>query len=131
MTYPALRPSERSFTVGSRPITEGDWQGLTFDPRAWGDEPTNAVMRLEFRHIPEDDAAAFIDHYASTLSGFLSDTLHSDNLSGITEPRLLERLDCPWNYANPPQVEAVITGVVNLTVELIADFSPLVTELTT
>lgn len=121
---PSFRPTSRTFSVGKRSMSMNDWQGITVSPRDWGSVATTATIRASYRNIPEDDAALFLDNYNATLSGTLPETLSAELKAGIDNSTFTTLLSGNWYYTNPPQVEAVIDGIVNVSIELDSDFIP-------
>lgn len=123
--FPGIKPASRSFRLGQFPTKvyralSGATVKRSFGNRAYGYE-----LQLSFENIADAVAVQIIDHYNSTSAGFERFTLPAELFAGMSTA-LTATVQAPtqikWEYAQPPDVQSVITGrstvAVTLTGEL-------------
>lgn len=116
-TFPALKPSSRSFTPGRHPHSEiPALNGLQRRVRT-----SNVVLdqglRLTFVGLTETQMLSIRTHYLGQQGRFFSFSIPNELLSGMTTPSSFTPSGYSWIYANPPQVED-IPGTQNYTVNV-------------
>ena len=118
VAFPALKPSERSYTAPSHPVTRVRSQSGVTSARLWGSAPSNAEMTLSFRHIHTDRAAEIDAAWLATKSGIDSLILPSTLFAGIGTKMTAQMQSGSlfWTFAEAPQVTFVgpIWATVNV-----------------
>lgn len=125
--FPTLKPSARSFTAPDYPVTSPEYaRGIAY-PRLRGNKPVNAQLQLSFSNITDAEAAALLESYALSCSGFYPLSIPEEIVAGI-ELEALKSLvylqeNLQWYFNSPPKIDAVISGISSATVELTATAS--------
>ena len=123
-TFPALKPSARSFQLGEYPIkTYRALSGAT-RRRSFGNKPFGYTLDLEFANVVEATVNAICDHYNGQGGGTVGFTIptsvfvgYSNTLQGkIRTPANIE-----WLYAGPPSIKSVQRDLSTVTVKLIGE----------
>ena len=120
-SFPAIKPSARSATLGSYPTkVYRSLSGATVK-RSFGNRPHSFQLQLEFANVNDAVTTQIIDHYNDTAAGFTRFTLPTEVFAGM-DANLRSRLQAPggirWEYASPPQVESVFPGRSTVSVAL-------------
>ena len=135
-TFPAIRPTTRTFTMGDYPSkTYTSLSGVIFK-RAFGNRQTGYTLNLTFRNIGDTSellpysgtAKQIIDHYNSVDGTYDKFTLPNRMFAGmddVLQSLLQEPTDISWRYAAPPQVQSVKAGVSTVTVSLVGELDGL------
>ena len=123
-TFPALRPSARSFKPGEYPIRSYRSQSGVVSKRIYGNKPTNYELKLTFQNIDDSDAQQIVDHYlvvAPTLDGFkIPDQVFAGMSTGL-EATIQAPSNISWFYAAPPEVSSVFIELSTVEVSLIGE----------
>ena len=119
MSYPTLRPSERSYTPGDWAVKRHNSMSGAEIRIRYGDKRFNARFSLSYRNIPDSEAYKFLEHYNTQLGTYKKFTLPVEVLAGWTGPTYLPTTTAmQFRYEGPPALQAVRPGVSNVTVEL-------------
>lgn len=124
--FPSIRPSGRSYSPGQFPTkTYRGLSGATVK-RVFGNRSFGHLIDLQFENISDTNTKAILDHYYGQYGTYERFTLPDEVFSGISAA-LRDILKTPtnilWEYAEPPQVESVITGRSTVTVRLIGELN--------
>lgn len=118
-TFPALKPSSRTFTPGVRPHSViGTLNGNNIRVRQ-SNVLVNQRLRLTFVALTEAEMLSIRTHYTGQQGRFLSFGIPNDLLSGVTTPASFTPTGYSWVYAATPQVEDVGCSRYTVAVELI------------
>lgn len=116
-TFPALKPSSRTFTSGRHPHSEiPALSGLQRRVRT-----SNVILdqglQLTFVGLTETQMLSIRSHYIGQQGRFLSFDIPNDLLSGMAAPASFTPTGYSWIYASTPKVED-IPGTQNYTVSV-------------
>ena len=116
-TFPTLTPSSRTFTPGRHPHSEiPTLNGLQTRVRT-----SNVILeqqlRLSFVGLTEAQMLSIRSHYMGQQGRFLSFSIPSSLLSGMTTPAYFTPTGYSWIYGSAPQVED-IPGTQRYTVSI-------------
>jgi hypothetical protein len=124
--FPALTPTNRSFSAPVYPVTVYRSQSGTSVRRLWASQPSNARLSLSFTNIADADVALILTCYNSARGSIDTLTLPSNVFNGA-ETALTAFLSqagtvLDWHFADdsPPKVDSVVPGRSSVTLELIA-----------
>lgn len=119
--FPALRPSNRNYSPGLKPVTHFASMSGKETRIITGDTATNALLVLTFTNLQEAAANELLTHYQQRSGTFLAFTLPAAVWAGWVSYNEIEPdPNQLWRYAAPPEVIAVSPGIMTLTVELVA-----------
>lgn len=119
-TFPTLTPSSRTFTPGRHPHSEiPTLNGLQTRVMT-----SNAILeqrlRLTFIALTEAQMLSIRSHYIGQQGRFLSFTIPTSLLSGMTTPAYFTPTGYRWIYASSPQVEDIpCTQRYTVSIELV------------
>ncbi len=118
-TFPALKPSTRTFTPGRHPHSEiSTLSGLQTRVRT-----SNAILeqrlRLTFTALTEAEMLSIRNHYTQQQGQFLSFNIPADLLSGTTTPSAFTPTGYSWLYANRPQIADIGLQRYDVSIELV------------
>lgn len=119
-TFPTLTPSSRTFTPGRYPHSEiPTLDGLQVRVRT-----SNVILeqqlRLTFVALTEAQMLSIRSHYVGQQGRFLSFSIPSSLLSGMTTPSYFTPTGYSWIYAGAPQVEDIPCAQrYNVSIELV------------
>ena len=129
-TFPSMKPSSRSFTMGDIPSTTyTSLSGVVFR-RAYGNKQTGHTLNLTFKNIGDTSelksgsgtAIEIIQHYNGCSGTFESFTLPDRLFDGMGLEGLIQApSDVKWRYAAAPSVQSVVSGVSTVSVRLIGE----------
>jgi hypothetical protein len=122
--FPRIKPTSRSFTLGSFPVkTYRALSGATVK-RAFGNRATGYQLQLGFDNISDDTASQLLAHYNGSSGGFDRFTLPADLFAGMNDT-LRGYIQAPtsirWEYAGPPEVASVFTGRSRVSITLLGE----------
>jgi hypothetical protein len=124
MTFPAIKPSSRSYSPGQLPIRSYRTLGGAVWKRAFSDTRAGHAMRLEFANIPDSVADQIVGHYETMGGPFYRFDLPNELMAGYGTA-LANRVKAPanvkWAYATEPSVASVHPGFSTVTVELVGE----------
>jgi hypothetical protein len=125
-SFPAIKPSGRSVTLGTYPTKVYRSLAGTTVRRSFGNRPYGYQLQLRFTNIADDITTQIIDHYNDTAAGFSRFTLPSALFAGM-DGTLRGKIQSPdgirWEYAGPPEIESVYRGRSNVTVTLAGEIN--------
>lgn len=122
--FPRIKPTTRSFKLGTYPIkTYRALSGATVK-RAFGNRAYGYELQLSFDNISDDITSQLLGHYNATSAGFERFTLPADLFAGMTDT-LRSYIQAPanilWQYVDPPAVDSVYVGRSRVSVTLIGE----------
>lgn len=135
-TFPSLRPTQRSLSMGQLPIKEYRALNGAIVKRSFGNQRFAYQLSLSFDNIPETSLSSLWDHYHDnqTVKGFsLPDEVFSGYGAQYASDRgqdfilRANRMDnIIWYYAEPPQIESVSTSYSTVQISLVGElrYSP-------
>lgn len=118
MSYPATPPTSRAFVPGTfgqssfNAASGGEVRVL------YGSVATGHRLSLTYGNITEGEMTAFVSHYQSTQGSFQTFLLPAAVFAGMATAFTVGGNQ--WRYDDTPEVEAVMPGIYNLTVSLVA-----------
>jgi hypothetical protein len=120
MPYPTLRPSDRNYTPG-------DWGIKKFNAASgaeirlrYGDKRFGAKFALQYKNVPDANAALFLEHYNETLGTYRKFTLPTQVLAGWNGTNYIPNTsEMQFRYEGPPEVQSVRPGVSTVSVTLL------------
>lgn len=125
VSFPALRPTSRSYTAPEFAMVNPAYVNTIPYPRLLGSKPGKAKLSLSFENIPDGDAALIIASWMNSLTGYLPVSLPPEIVSGIEDSALATRIQTgqhlDWYFDGPPKQNSVIKGISTVQVELIGD----------
>ena len=128
-TFPSITPTRRSFVAPTWPTKTQASQSGVITRRLWGSRPSQAKLSLTFGNINDTNTAAILSAYNSARGSVDSLTLPTLIFAGA-DATLQSWLNASatgagllWSFSEgtSPQVESVIPGRSNVTVELTAE----------
>ena len=123
-TFPALKPSSRSYSPGQLPIRQYRTLSGAVWKRAFSNTRSGHAISLEFANLPDAKAEQIVAHYDSMGGSFYRFTLPGEIFAGMSSG-LTSRMQAPanveWAYASEPQLQSVHPGVTTVKVELIGE----------
>lgn len=127
VSFPALRPTTRTYTAPEYALRSPQYVGTVSYPRLLSSKPGKAKLSLSFDNIPDSDAALIIASWMNSLTGFLSLDLPPEIVSGIANVDLATRIHTgqhlDWFFDGPPKQNSVIKGMSTVQVELTGDIA--------
>ena len=126
-TFPALKPTARSFRLGDYPSKTYRALSGAIVKRSFSNRATGYQLELEFQNINETDLEKILNHYLGekgTLTGFnLPNSIFAGYISSTiyNEVRAPEGIE--WFYAEAPNVQNVIKGISTVRVQLIGELA--------
>lgn len=122
--FPSIKPTNRRFSVGQFPTKSYRALSGATVRRSFGNKPYGYELRLEFENRTDTITAQLIAHYNSTSGGFERFTL-PDNLFAGMDATLKGLIQAPnsikWEYASPPEIESVYSGLSSISITLIGE----------
>ncbi len=125
-TFPSLKPSRRSFKLGTFPTRTYRSLAGTTVKRSFGNRPFGYELRLSFANITDAVLTEILDHYTDTSGGFTRFTLPSAIFAGM-DATSRAYVQSPggirWEYTGPPQVESVYRGISTVSIDLAGEMN--------
>ena len=124
ITFPSLKPSQRSFKLGAFPTKIYRSLSGATAKRSYGNKPFGYELQLVFSNIDDASTSLILQHYNNTFGGFSRFQLPASVFSGMTDDlRNLaqESSAIRWEYAGPPEVESIIGGRSTVQLTLIGE----------
>ncbi len=121
ITFPAIKPTAREFTMGTYPTKVYRSLAGTTVKRSFGSKPYGYQLSLEFANVSDTVLEQILAHYDTTAGGFSRFSLPNDVFSGMDSTvrgRIQDPNGIKWEYAGPPQVQSVYKGRSSVSVEL-------------
>jgi len=123
-SFPALKPSARSFQLGQYPVKTYRAMSGAVVRRSFGNKAFGYTLDLEFANIPEATVNTIIDHYNGQQGGTLGFAIAIVVFAGYTvtlQGKVRNPSGIEWLYAEPPNVSSVIAGISTVTVKLVGE----------
>ena len=123
-TFPAIKPSARSYSAGDYPNQQyRTMSGATWK-RNFGNTRVGMELDLEFRNISDAQATAILAHYDSAGGTLRRFELPAEVWAGASA-QLRAATATPtnvhWVYTEPPDVESVFIGISTVRVRLVGE----------
>tara|TARA_Y100001951_G_C11273019_1_gene260035 strand:- start:906 stop:1361 length:456 start_codon:yes stop_codon:yes gene_type:complete len=136
--FPAIKPSSRSFDIGSYPEAVFEAQNGAKSYIRYGNKRVNASLTLGFTNISDENASKILKHYMDTnkdSNKFVRFSM-ADGMAGIEGPGATGGADYSlhdwvegepikaeedvtdgmrWRYNGSPKVSSVQPGISNVT----------------
>jgi hypothetical protein len=123
-TFPAIKPSQREFTLGVFPAKVYRSLAGTTVKRSYGNKPSGFGLALEFSNVGDAITLQIINHYNATSGGFSRFALPSSIFAGMSAT-LAAQAQAPynirWEYASAPSVQSVYNGISTVSVQLLGE----------
>lgn len=121
MSYPNVKPSQRSYEHGDWPVKKFQALDGAEVRILYGSRRTSSKFKLQYGNISDAVAEEFLNHYNQMLGSFTTFQLPPQVLAGWTgalSPFDPED-DLRFRYDGPPNLDSVKPGVSNVSVQLI------------
>jgi hypothetical protein len=122
--FPGIKPATRRFRLGQFPVKIYRALSGATVKRAFGNRAYGYELSLGFENITDSAVVQIIDHYNATSAGFQRFTLPAEIFAGMNAA-LTGRIQSPtqikWEYAEPPDVDSVITGLSTVSVVFVGE----------
>jgi hypothetical protein len=120
-TFPAIKPTRRSFTFGEYPVKAYRALSGKVVRRSFGSKPYGHSLELMFEGIGDNVVNQLFDHYNNQQGVTIGFALPDEVFSG-TSSELRGKLRAPssieWIYAETPTVESIYNERSNVTIKL-------------
>lgn len=116
---PAIAPTSRRVTQGQYAVKRFTSIAGTGTTRAYGSQPFNSAIELEYSNITDFTALQFVDAYemAGGRKGALF--LPAELWAGMDDSlRLRLQRDYTWRFADEPQLTSVRPGISSMSIRL-------------
>jgi hypothetical protein len=124
ITFPSIKPSSRSFKLGSFPTKVYRALSGATAKRSFGNRPFGYEIQLTFSNIDDTKVSQLLKHYMDTSGGFSRFLLPPSVFAGM-DATLQSYAEAPstirWEYTGPPEVESVIENISNVQLTLIGE----------
>jgi hypothetical protein len=124
--FPSIKPSDRDFKMGVYPTRSYRSLAGTTVKRSFGNKPIGYELRLRFNNIRDSVLDRILAHYDDTAGGFDRFPLPDAIFAGIDES-VQARIQSPnnirWEYAEPPSVQSVISGISTVSVSFVGELN--------
>jgi hypothetical protein len=117
--FPGLKPSARSWTVGSRPVKSftslsGYEARVLLGPLAIG-----GSIGLQFTNLLEADVLQITGHYETAKGSYEVFDLPASVFAGMANGSSVTPATAKWRYGGPPSVDWVAPGIASVNVSLV------------
>jgi len=123
-TFPAIKPSARSYTPGQLPIRSYRTLSGVVWKRSFSNTRAGHGLSLQFENITDSEVEQIIAHYEDRGGGFYRFSLPGELFAGMSGG-LTSRMQAPsnvqWAYASEPKVDSVFPGRSTVSVELVGE----------
>jgi hypothetical protein len=124
VTFPAIKPSSRSYSPGQLPVRTYRTLSGAIWKRAFSNTRSGQALSLKFNSLNDGETEQIVAHFedmGGTFKRFdLPSELFAGMSSGLTN-RLKNAANIKWAYSSEPKVESVFPGYSDVTVELIGE----------
>jgi len=118
-SFPAIQPTGRRVVQGQYAVKRFVSISGTGTTRAYGSQPFNASLELEFGNIADSAALQIVNAYEAAKGSKDQLTLPIELWSGMdNDLRLKLQRDYVWRFADQPQLTSVRPGLSSITVKL-------------
>jgi len=117
--FPTIAPSSRSVTLGQFPVKRFTTIAGTGATRAYGSQPFNASLSLQYDNITDTLALEIVEAHEAAYGSKNALALPPEVWDGM-DLNLRVRLerDYTWRFAEPPQLTSVHPGISSIGVKL-------------
>jgi len=123
-TFPALKPNNRSLSLGDYPQQEYvGTNGVSIRFLYNSVQRTEQTLTLEYRSLPESDINAIYNHYETQQGSLIPFALPAAVWAGYSSVPI-SVLDYEWRYAGPLSITPTVPGRFSVTVELESNILP-------
>ena len=125
VSFPPIRPSNRTFTKGTYPVKRQKFPAGTGFSKRFGTNPIDPILSLEFANIPDADANLIAKAYDDASGPYEPILLPIELWLDLTQGLRSHLRDKPfyWRFSQPPTFSrSSIPGYKTVTVELIGDY---------
>ena len=124
--FPQLTPSSRTYTPGQRRSTVFESQNGATTLVEFGTQAVNATLQLQFKNIPDDDAALIIANYNEVVEDEWV-KFNSTRALGGMETKLYNAVQkgddkLRWRYDGPPQITSIYPGISTVSCKFVGYF---------
>jgi hypothetical protein len=125
-TFPALKPTSRSFKPGDFPSKTYRALSGAIVKRSFGNRATGYELALEFANISSSVLDQILDHYLGQKGTLTSFALPASLVSGYSTAvgnaiRIPSGIE--WFYAAAPDVQSVIKGLSTVRIRFIGELA--------
>lgn len=119
INFPLLSPSSRQIKLGQYPVQRFVSIAGTGTTRAYGSQPFNSSLNLEFTNVSDANALLVIQAYEAARGSYDELDLPSSVWDGMeSEMALLLERDYTWRFAEQPSITSVSPKINNVSVIL-------------
>jgi len=119
-TFPALKASSRSYSMGVFPVTEEKGFGGGSIRFKHGNTSYGHVLDLGFLALTQAQAKLIRDHYRAQHGGHIPFALSTEVWAGHSSATSLVPSTMVWRYASPPEEVHDTRGFVDVSLSLIS-----------
>jgi hypothetical protein len=117
--FPPINPTARRVTQGLYAVKRFNSISGTGTTRAYGSQPFNAALELEFSNISDGIALQIVNAYEEANGSKNALALPLEVWSGMEQAlRLRMQRDYTWRFAEQPQLTSVRPGLSSMTIRL-------------
>lgn len=117
--FPPIAPTSRRVTQGQYAVKRFTSIAGTGTTRAYGSQPFNAALELEYSNIADTAALEIVSAYEAANGGKGALSLPLELWSGMDGALQLKmQRDYVWRFADQPQLTSVRPGLSSMTVRL-------------
>ena len=123
-TFPALRPSSRSYRPGNYPMVEYSAMSGAKWKRVMGNRRFGMELDLSFVNVDDSVAVMVLQHYdgeGGTFRRFPLSPEVFDGMDSSLEAALQPPPNVRWAYADQPSIDSVFPGVSTVKVKLVGE----------
>lgn len=119
-SFPALKPTARSWTPGAQPVTS--FTSISgYEVRvALGPDPVGTSMELVFENAFEAEIKQVTDHFVLAKGIYEVFALPPETFAGMTTYGHVTPTGFSWRYSGPPSIQWLSPGLGTVTVSLVA-----------
>lgn len=122
--FPALIPSARAWTPGTKPISTFRSMGGREVRFRHGTRTVGQRLTLEYTNVTEAVGKQITDHYETVDTTFESFTVPAAIFGGMADASYILSAGNQWRYAGPPQVTYNSPGYQTVSLELLGVVAP-------
>jgi hypothetical protein len=123
-SFPALKPTARSFQLGQYPVKTYRAMSGAVVRRSFGNKAFGYTLELEFANVSEATVNTIIDHYNGQQGGTLGFLVPNEVSAGYSltlQSKFIYASGIEWLYAEPPSINSVIKDISTVTVKLVGE----------
>jgi len=121
--FPKIKPTSRTFTLGSFPTKTYRALSGKITRRNFGNRAFGHAIDLGFDNIEEDTVKLIVDHYNEQGGQTLGFTIPLEIFSGLDllQSSLRSPSQTLWFYAEAPSIASVYRSLSSVAVKLVAE----------